>query len=94
MKKLYKCTICGDIHYGISAPDECPTCKNKDAYVKAKGNDLENLLNKLGGKMFGRCNICNDLHVGKSFPRICPTCNNENVYVEIDRKEFESIIGD
>lgn len=91
MKKFFRCQICGDIHYGLSKPDECPTCRSKDVYQDAKINEVREALQKLGGKKFGRCTICNDLHLGKYFPRICPTCNNENVYVEIDREEFDKI---
>lgn len=28
MKKYWRCTVCGDLHYGILAPDPCPTCNN------------------------------------------------------------------
>ena len=32
-KAFYKCKICGDMHYGASAPEICPTCKQKNAYA-------------------------------------------------------------
>jgi rubrerythrin len=25
-KKYWRCTICGDLHYGAKAPEKCPTC--------------------------------------------------------------------
>jgi len=25
-KKFWRCTICGDLHWGASAPEKCPTC--------------------------------------------------------------------
>jgi len=25
-KKFWRCTICGDLHYGVQAPEVCPTC--------------------------------------------------------------------
>ena len=31
-KTYFKCKICGDIHYGSSPPDICPTCQNKKVY--------------------------------------------------------------
>ena len=32
-KKFFRCTVCNDIHYGISGPEICPTCQAKNAYV-------------------------------------------------------------
>lgn len=26
MKKYWRCTICGDLHWGKQAPEKCPTC--------------------------------------------------------------------
>jgi len=31
-KRFYKCSVCGDVHYGINGPEICPTCKSKNAY--------------------------------------------------------------
>jgi rubrerythrin len=28
MKKYWKCTICGDLHYGVNPANPCPTCQN------------------------------------------------------------------
>jgi len=25
-KKFWRCTVCGDLHYGLAAPETCPTC--------------------------------------------------------------------
>ncbi|MFA6410200.1 MAG: hypothetical protein WCW26_01335 [Candidatus Buchananbacteria bacterium] len=33
-KKFYRCNVCNDIHYGINAPEICPTCQAKKAYVE------------------------------------------------------------
>lgn len=32
VKKFYKCSVCGDIHFGVEYPEKCPTCGAKDAY--------------------------------------------------------------
>ncbi|MFC1559941.1 rubredoxin-like domain-containing protein [Candidatus Margulisiibacteriota bacterium] len=32
-KIFYRCTVCNDIHYGVMAPELCPTCNTKKAYV-------------------------------------------------------------
>ena len=26
VKRYWRCTICGDLHYGVKAPEICPTC--------------------------------------------------------------------
>ncbi len=28
MKKYWRCTVCGDLHYGVNPADPCPTCGN------------------------------------------------------------------
>ena len=33
-KKFYRCTVCNDIHFGVNAPEICPTCSAKKAYVE------------------------------------------------------------
>lgn len=25
-KKFWRCTVCGDCHWGVLAPETCPTC--------------------------------------------------------------------
>ncbi len=32
-KTFWRCTVCGDIHYGMAGPAECPTCHTPNAYV-------------------------------------------------------------
>ncbi len=32
-KQYFRCTVCGDIHYGLTAPMVCPTCASENAYV-------------------------------------------------------------
>ncbi|MBI2662187.1 hypothetical protein HYX11_01885 [Candidatus Woesearchaeota archaeon] len=36
MKKFFKCSVCGDIHYGNAGPETCPTCQTKNAYKEIK----------------------------------------------------------
>lgn len=38
-KKFWRCTICGDIHYGFKPPEICPTCKQVDKYVEITRDD-------------------------------------------------------
>ena len=32
--KLWRCTVCNDLHVGVGFPKECPTCHTMDAYVE------------------------------------------------------------
>jgi len=38
-KKLWRCTVCNDIHYGIAPPEICPTCHVRRAYVLIDKNE-------------------------------------------------------
>ena len=33
-KKFFKCTVCGDVHFGQAGPEKCPTCQQIDKYVE------------------------------------------------------------
>jgi len=33
-KKYFRCSVCGDIHFGIAGPALCPTCQKKNTYVE------------------------------------------------------------
>ncbi|MFH1440414.1 MAG: ferredoxin-thioredoxin reductase catalytic domain-containing protein [Candidatus Woesearchaeota archaeon] len=33
-KKYWRCHVCNDIHYGVLAPEICPTCSVKNAYCE------------------------------------------------------------
>lgn len=33
-KKLWRCTVCNDLHIGKIPPKQCPTCFVIDAYVE------------------------------------------------------------
>ena len=40
MAKKFRCTVCGYIHEGDSAPEQCPLCKvGKDKFVEIEDND-------------------------------------------------------
>ncbi|MBS3123911.1 hypothetical protein J4437_04735 [Candidatus Woesearchaeota archaeon] len=44
VKKYWKCTVCGDIHYGEKAPEVCPTCGAKEAYVLISAAEAKKLM--------------------------------------------------
>lgn len=41
MKKYWRCHVCGDIHFGLKAPEVCPTCLVKNAYVEISSDEAE-----------------------------------------------------
>ncbi len=45
MKKRYwRCFICNDIHYGVTPPEVCPTCKVLHAYVEISAEEARKIL--------------------------------------------------
>lgn len=92
MKKIYKCRICNDIHWGVNTPEICPSCGKNDTYEEIQKEKVKESLSNLGGKKFWRCIVCNDLQIGKNAPEKCPTCGQVNVYVGISEKELQTIL--
>ena len=43
-KKLFRCKICQDIHFGIDGPEICPTCKTKDAYEETDVEEAKKVM--------------------------------------------------
>lgn len=43
-KNFYRCTVCGDIHYGGNPPETCPTCHNKDVYEEIESDEAKQKL--------------------------------------------------
>ncbi|MFA6296812.1 MAG: hypothetical protein WC663_05635 [Patescibacteria group bacterium] len=92
MKKVYRCRVCGDIHFGIEGPERCPTCGHVNTYYERKNFSVFFYTLRLIGKKYWRCIVCNDIHFGKRWSALCPTCKHQNVYVEISREEFDIIL--
>lgn len=42
--KLWRCTVCNDLHIGVGFPKECPTCHVKDAYVEIDLKEFRSVL--------------------------------------------------
>jgi len=38
-KKFFRCTVCGDIHYGREPPEKCPTCLQMNCYVEVDAQE-------------------------------------------------------
>ena len=44
-KKLWRCYVCDDLHFGVNYPDPCPTCITKKSYGEI---DLEEFRSVIG----------------------------------------------
>jgi len=43
-KKFWRCSVCGDVHYGLKGPEICPTCKAKNAFVEITEKEAKKVL--------------------------------------------------
>jgi len=44
-KKLFRCNVCNDIHFGLNGPTICPTCNANNAYVKSTIEEAKKIMN-------------------------------------------------
>jgi len=40
-KTWFRCTVCNDVHYGMVAPEICPTCRNINSFVQVPEIEAE-----------------------------------------------------
>jgi len=50
-KRLWRCHVCNDIHFGLKAPKVCPTCGAKDAFVLVDDSEALKVIDGYGGKI-------------------------------------------
>lgn len=43
-KKLWRCTICNDLHIGEIPPKQCPTCFAIDAFVEINEKEFRGII--------------------------------------------------
>jgi ferredoxin-thioredoxin reductase catalytic subunit len=43
-KSYFRCTICGDYHYGLREPTICPTCGSNNAYISVTEQEADIVL--------------------------------------------------
>jgi ferredoxin-thioredoxin reductase catalytic subunit len=44
VRRYWRCFVCNDIHYGINAPEICPTCKQKNAYAEISSQEAKKIM--------------------------------------------------
>ena len=50
-KRLWRCHVCNDLHYGASPPPICPTCGARAAFVQADRGEALKIVGERGGKL-------------------------------------------
>jgi ferredoxin-thioredoxin reductase catalytic chain len=48
-KKLWRCHVCNDIHFGVKPPAVCPTCGVKNAFVLVDNGEATKVIDDYGG---------------------------------------------
>jgi len=81
----WKCTVCGYVHHGDSAPDCCPLCGAGMTAFEAVASSQEPPIKQAPSKW--RCLICGYQHDGDSPPGKCPLCGAA-------ADEFEPVVSD
>lgn len=87
-KRFWRCHVCNDIHYGVYAPEFCPTCGKRNAFVLCDRGEAVRLLEGLKGKEVWRCGECGDMHLGAKPLAICPSCASGDRYLSSGMEEM------
>lgn len=82
-EKMWKCSVCGYVHYGDSPPDACPVCgATSDLFELEEAEDPEPQRQPLSDQW--RCMNCEYVHKGVHPPEQCPVCG-------ISSESFEAL---
>ncbi len=77
MSKKFICTVCGYIHEGEEAPEQCPLCH-------APKTKFKELVEEGPQKKFV-CTVCGYVHEGSEAPESCPVCHApQNRFKEVE----------
>ncbi|MEM2943728.1 MAG: ferredoxin-thioredoxin reductase catalytic domain-containing protein [Methanomassiliicoccales archaeon] len=49
-KRLWRCCVCNDIHYGLKPPEICPTCRAKNAFCEIDTPEAIGIINQFQKK--------------------------------------------
>ena len=91
--RSWECDICGYIHEGEVAPENCPVCDAPSGNFAevAKSGDSANENSAEGNKeRKWRCKVCGYVHTGNAPPETCPVCNaGPEMFEEVLEEEAE-----
>ena len=51
VKRLWRCHVCNDLHYGVGPPLICPTCGARRAFVQVDRDETLKILGDRGGAL-------------------------------------------
>lgn len=90
----WKCTVCGYIHEGDTAPEECPLCGvGSDLFEEVEAEPVVKATK-------WRCKVCGYIHEGPQPPEKCPLCGvgpdqfeaiEEEAVEEMPKEEKEAL---
>lgn len=69
-KRMWRCFVCNDIHFGVKGPAVCPTCGAKNAFVLADNGEALKVIDNYGGTIDtveGMVRVWEDLIKDKEF---------------------------
>ena len=89
--RAWVCGVCGYVHRGTGAPDECPICgASREEFEPYSEPDLS------AGPAANswRCSICGHVHAGSAPPDECPVCGTLGEQFEsVAAAEVDSRLG-
>jgi len=56
-KKLWRCHVCNDLHYGERPPAVCPTCGARKAFVEVDRDEALKVIGDRGGSIVAEADI-------------------------------------
>ena len=73
---VWRCSVCGYLHEGEAAPDECPICGAKSGEFESceEIRKVESTAIPLARAKAWRCLVCEYLHEDEQPPAECPVC--------------------
>jgi nitrite reductase (NADH) large subunit len=81
--KAWRCSVCGYVHRGDTAPEACPICgapaSDFEPYAESSPVAAPRAANRW------RCGVCNYVHEGSEPPEECPLCG-------AGREQFEAVV--
>lgn len=93
----WQCTVCGYIHVGSEAPENCPVCGSDSslfASFEPQGVPASTAGEKVGAQFKAQaqpasqqwhCAVCGYVHTGISAPLACPVCGaDQDRYAVVD----------
>lgn len=91
--RSWECDICGYIHDGEVAPENCPVCdapSENFAETAESGDSVKENSTEGNKERKWRCKVCGHVHTGDAPPESCPVCGaGPEMFEEVLGKEAE-----